>query len=84
MTKPKVVIIPAMPDPTRRDRMRITDPRYIEGQRLLVQAMNYLLHSDREANRQAVELLSEHIRTNFRMSDSPLDDGVGQVSPLPE
>lgn len=72
MAKPKVVIIPAMPDPSGRDRVRIDDPRYMEGQRVLVEALKYLLHSDREANREAAELLSEHVRTMFRMSDSPL------------
>jgi hypothetical protein len=43
----------------------------MEGQRVLVEAMKYLLQSDREANREAAELLSEHVRTMFRMSDSP-------------
>jgi hypothetical protein len=71
MPKPKVVIIPAMPDPSGRDRVRVDDPRYMDGQRLLVDAMKYLLQSDREGNREAAELLSEHVRTMFRMSDSP-------------
>jgi len=79
MAKPKVVIIAALPDPTRRNRLRTDDPRYIEGQRVLVEAMKYLLRSDREANRQAAELLSEHIRTSFRMSDSPLGDAAGPI-----
>jgi hypothetical protein len=43
----------------------------MEGQRVLVDAMKYLLHSDRDANLEAAELLSEHVRTQFRMSDSP-------------
>ena len=34
--------------------------------------MKYLAQSDREANKPAIELLSEHFRTQFRMSDSPL------------
>ena len=72
MPRPKVVIIPARPDPSGRDRIRIDDPRYMEGQRLLVGAMKYLLRTDRDANREAAELLSEHVRTRFRMSDSPL------------
>jgi hypothetical protein len=72
MTRSKVVIIPARPDPSGRDRIRIDDPRYMEGQRLLVGAMKYLLRTDRDANREAAELLSEHVRTRFRMSDSPL------------
>ena len=73
MVRPKVVIIPARPDPSGRDRIRVNDPRYMEGQRLLVGAMKYLLHSDRDANREAAELLSEHVRTQFRMSDSPFE-----------
>ncbi len=51
------------------------DPRYMEGQRVLVDAMRYLLQSDRDANREAAELLSEHVRTMFRMSDSPFQSG---------
>lgn len=74
--KPKVVIIPAMPDPSGRDRIRVDDPRYMDGQRLLVDAMRYLLQSDREANREAAELLSEHVRTMFRMSDSPFQSSL--------
>lgn len=70
-----VVIIPARPDPSGRDRIRTDDPRYVEGQRLLVEAMKYLLQSDRDGNREAAELLSEHVRTRFRMSDSPLAGG---------
>jgi hypothetical protein len=77
MARPNVVIIPARPDPSARDRIRIDDPRYVEGQRVLVEAMKYLVKSDREANREAAELLSEHVRTKFRMSDSPLRSGVG-------
>jgi hypothetical protein len=34
--------------------------------------MRYLAQSDPIANRHAIELLSEHVRTRFRMSDSPL------------
>jgi hypothetical protein len=34
--------------------------------------MKYLAHSDPVINRPAIELLSEHVRTRFRMSDSPL------------
>jgi hypothetical protein len=72
MAKSNVVIIPARPDPSGRDRVRTDDPRYMEGQRLLVEAMRYLLQSDRNGNREAAEFLSEHVRTQFRMSDSPL------------
>ncbi len=68
----KVFTIPVRPDPTRRRRPRKDDPRYVEGQRLLVDAMKYLAHSNKHDNREAIELLSEHFRSNFRMSDSPL------------
>ena len=40
--------------------------------RLLVEAMKYLAQADPISNRGAIELLSEHVRTRFRMSDSPL------------
>jgi hypothetical protein len=68
----KVLVIPVAPNPKRRKAPRESDVRYIEGQRLLVEAMKYLAQSDREANKPAIELLSEHFRTQFRMSDSPL------------
>lgn len=77
MAKSKVVIIPARPDPSGRDRVRTSDPRYLEGQRVLVEAMKYLVQSDREGNREAAELISEHVRTRFRMSDSPLHNAEG-------
>jgi len=79
MSKSKVVIIPARPDPSGRDRLRTDDPRYMEGQRVLVEAMKYLLHTDRDANRDAAELLSEHVRTRFRMSDSPFQSAEGAL-----
>ena len=68
----KVFTIPVPPRINRKRRERIDDPRYVEGQRLLVEAMKYLLQADAVANRAAIELLSEHVRTRFRMSDSPL------------
>jgi hypothetical protein len=69
----KVFTIPVPPDVTRKKaRERTSDPRYVDGQRLLVEAMRYLAQSDPIANRHAIELLSEHVRTRFRMSDSPL------------
>lgn len=69
----KVLTIPARPNPERLRRERKSDPRYMDGQRLLVEAMKYLAKEDPEGNRDAVELLSEHFRTKFRMSDSPLN-----------
>ena len=68
----KVFTIPVVPNIGRRKRERTSDPRYVDGQRTLVEAMKYLAKSDPVANRSAIELLSEHVRTRFRMSDSPL------------
>ena len=67
----KVFTIPVAPKMPRR-RERTSDPRYVDGQRLLVEAMKYLTQSDPISNRAAIELLSEHVRTRFRMTDSPL------------
>jgi hypothetical protein len=67
----KVFTIPVPPN-VRKRRERTSDPRYVDGQRLLVEAMRYLTKSDPVANRAAIELISEHVRTRFRMSDSPL------------
>lgn len=69
----KVFTIPVPPKmrPARR-RERASDPRYVDGQRLLVEAMKYLTQADPVSNRHAIELLSEHVRTRFRMTDSPL------------
>jgi hypothetical protein len=44
----------------------------VDGQKLLVDAMKYLAQADPLQNRPAIELISEHVRTRFRMSDSPL------------
>jgi hypothetical protein len=69
----KVFTIPVPPKlgrPMKRDRS--SDPRYVDGQRLLVEAMKYLAQTDPITNRSAIELISEHVRTRFRMSDSPL------------
>lgn len=68
----KLFTIPVRPNPSGRKKERHSDPRYVEGQRLLVEAMKYLVQSDPDLNRSAVELLSEHVRTQFRMSDRPL------------
>lgn len=67
----KVFTIPALPKP-RKKHERTSDPRYVDGQRMLVEAMKYLTHADPVTNRPAIELISEHVRTRFRMSDSPL------------
>ena len=66
----KLFVLPHAPRSKQNDE-RSTDPRYIEGQRVLVEAMNYLAQSDPRKNRPAISLLSEHFRTQFRMSDKP-------------
>jgi len=68
----KVFTIPVQPKPSpRRKGDRTSDPRYIEGQRVLVEAMKYLAQQNPEQNKDAVLLLSEHFRTRFRMTDRP-------------
>ena len=68
----KVFTLPVPPNLNRKRRERTSDPRYVEGQRLLVEAMKYLTQADPVKNRPAIELTSEHVRTRFRMTDSPL------------
>jgi hypothetical protein len=71
MPKARILTMPARPEGNRPPRER-SDPRYIEGQRLLVEAIRYLIQSDPEGNLPAVELLSEHFRTKFRSTDRPV------------
>jgi hypothetical protein len=68
----RVFTITVPPDLGRKKRERTSDMRYVDGQKMLVEAMKYLAQTDKEANRSAIELLSEHVRTKFRMTDSPL------------
>jgi hypothetical protein len=68
----KVFTIQLAPKLGNKRRERNSDPRYVDGQRLLVEAMKYLAQEDPVKNRTAIELISEHVRTRFRMSDSPL------------
>jgi hypothetical protein len=68
----KVFTITVPPKLGNKRRERTADPRYVDGQRLLVEAMKYLAQEDPVRNRCAIELISEHVRTRFRMSDSPL------------
>jgi hypothetical protein len=70
MPKARILTMPAPPDVSRTPRGH-SDPRYIEGQRLLVEAIRYLVQTDPQANLPAVELLSEHFRTKFRSTDRP-------------
>ena len=72
MAMAKVFTIPTLATLGRKRRERTSDPRYVDGQRQLVEAMKYLAQADPVANRSAIELLSEHVRTRFRMTDSPL------------
>jgi len=67
----KVFTIP-VPPKFGIKRTRTSDPRYVDGQRVLIGAMKYLAQTDPVTNRPAIELISEHVRTRFRMSDSPL------------
>ena len=68
----KVFTITVPPKLGNKRRERTADPRYVDGQKLLVDAMKYLAQDDPIRDRSAIELISEHVRTRFRMSDSPL------------
>jgi hypothetical protein len=68
----RVLTIPVVPAYPKTKRHGPSDARFVEGQRVLVKAIEYLTKSDIHGNRPAIELLSEHFRTQFRMSDSPL------------
>ena len=68
----KVFTITVPPKLGNKRRERTSDPRYVDGQRLLVEAMKYLAQADPLKNRSAIEFISEHVRTRFRMTDSPL------------
>ena len=52
-------------------RENISDPRYLEGQRLLVEAIRYLVQTDPQGNLPAVETALGHFRTRFRSTDRP-------------
>ena len=52
----KVFTIPSPPQIGRKRRERTSDPRYVDGQRLLVEAMRYLAQADPVNNRGAIEL----------------------------
>ena len=73
----KVVVIPARPQPKNHQKREAppaptADHPYLDGQRLLVEAIKYLVREGAEQNREAIGLLSQHFRTQFRMSDRPL------------
>jgi hypothetical protein len=67
----RVLHIPVPPNPKRK-KPRTADDRFLEGQRVLAAAIKYLTQADPRRNRPAITFLSEHFRTQFRMSDSPL------------
>ena len=71
MSKARILTMPVMPGATHVRRSLKSDARYVEGQRLIVEAIRYLVRSDPKGNLPAVELLSQHFRTKFRMSDKP-------------
>jgi hypothetical protein len=71
MSKARILTMPALPDTARVRRSLKADLRYIDGQRLVVEAIRYLVRTDPKGNLPAVELLSRHFRTKFRMSDKP-------------
>ena len=71
MSNPRVLTMPAPLATTRLRRSRGGDPRYVEAQRLIVDAIRYLVQADPEEDLAAIELLSERLRTKFRMSDNP-------------
>ena len=71
MARGKVVTIPKLPNPKAGHKPRNADPRYVDGQKILVEAMSYLVKTDPDENRDAISFLSEHFRTQFRMSDRP-------------
>jgi hypothetical protein len=66
----RVFVIPRIPQAKKMGE-RSRDPRYLEGQRLLVEAIRHLAQADPRQNRAAIMLLSEHFRTRFRISDKP-------------
>ena len=66
----RVFTISVTPHPKRKKK-RTPDDRFLEGQRVLAAAIKYLSQSDPRRNRGAITFLSEHFRTQFRMSDSP-------------
>jgi hypothetical protein len=65
----KLLTFTAPPTPANKSRERTSDPRYVDGERLLVKAMRYLAQSDPVKNRLAIELISELVRTRFRETD---------------
>ena len=68
----KVFTIPVPPEiVTEEARERTSDPRYVDGQRLLVEAMRYLAQSDPFRTGRDRIVVGTRAHT-FRMTDSPL------------
>jgi hypothetical protein len=65
----KLLAFTAPPAPGNKRRERTSDPRYVNGERLLVKAMRYLAQADPVKNRLAIELISELVLTRFRETD---------------
>lgn len=63
--------MPALAGRSRPQRTRTGDPRDVQGQRLLVEAIKYLVRSDPLGNVSAVKLLSKHFLTKLRGTDRP-------------
>ena len=82
MPKARILTMPAPPPDGSRPLRGRSDPRYIEGQRLLVEAIRYLVQTDPQANMSAVELLSDHFRTKFRSTDRPALLQLPQQAPV--
>lgn len=68
----KVFTIPVIPKRRSRRGDSKGDPKYIEGQRVLAEAIRYLTKTDPKGNRPAIDLLFEHFETQFRVNDTPL------------
>jgi hypothetical protein len=64
----RLLTIPVMPNPKATRVKRTSNKRFVDGQKMIVEAIRYLAQNP-AANRDAVSLLSEHFRTQFRMSD---------------
>jgi len=54
MARGKVVTIPKLPNPKAGRKPRNADPRYVDGQKILVEAMSYLVKTDPDENRDAI------------------------------
>ena len=67
----RVLTIPVMPKGKVKRSKGEPDPRYVAGQRLLADAISYLARTNAWKNKEAISFLSEHFRTQFRMTDRP-------------